>query len=459
MFDFADPYLDPATGILRNKLGVTEQSSLEVTEADPVEARRAQMITRPVKVTGDLRQLQAIHGHLFQDLYDWAGQLRTVDIRKGTDPAAEFFMPVSRLESGAGFAFAELADDKQLRGMGRERFVMRLAHHYDQVNYLQPFREGDWRSQRIFWTQIAAGAGYDLGWSRVTGAENDQASRNAMERRDFTGLRAMFDRIVQPATPGSQLTPERLEQLRTFANLDHGAAPGRSQPSSSTEQGEKPPGANAGVRHGRGEGSVTVVGYARVSKREQRPDAQEVELRAAGAERVFVDHGDSSRVKDGPQWAACMDYMRAGDVLLVRRLDRLGGTERILIETLHELEDRGVDIKSLTEPVIDTTSPMGRALFGIVAVFAQLCVDTIRENTRLGLEYARSQGRVGGRPTVMTPERVAVARRMREERATWDTIAKTLRVGSATVRRALSPVPVGEGATDAELRDIDRTAQ
>lgn len=198
---------------------------------------------------------------------------------------------------------------------------------------------------------------------------------------------------------------------------------------------------------------MTVVGYARVSKREQNSQAQEAELKAAGAERVFIDHGDSSRVKDRPQWVACMDYMRAGDVLLVRRLDRLGGTERILIETLHELEDKGVDIKSLTEPVIDTTSPMGRALFGIVAVFAQLRVDTIRENTRLGLEYARAQGRVGGRPTVMTPERIEVARQMRAQipPATWDTIAKTLRVGSATVRRALASTPDTGESRDAQL--------
>ena len=62
---------------------------------------------------------------------------------------------------------------------------------------------------------------------------------------------------------------------------------------------------------------MTVVGYARVSKREQNPNAQKAELHAAGAERVFVDHGDSSRVKDRPQWLACMDYLRAGDVLYV----------------------------------------------------------------------------------------------------------------------------------------------
>ena len=194
---------------------------------------------------------------------------------------------------------------------------------------------------------------------------------------------------------------------------------------------------------------TNVVGYARVSKREQNPAAQEAELRAAGASRVFVDHGESSRIADRPQWRACLDYLREGDTLLVRRLDRLGGTERIIIETLlHDLDRRGVNIKSLTEPMIDTTTPMGRALFGIVAVFAQLRVDTIRENTRLGLEYARAQGRVGGRPTVMSAERIEVARQMRAQTppATWETIAKTLQVSSASVRRALAhPTNVNSG--------------
>lgn len=183
---------------------------------------------------------------------------------------------------------------------------------------------------------------------------------------------------------------------------------------------------------------MNVVGYARVSKREQNPKAQEAELHAAGAARVFVDHGDSSRVKDRPQWVACMDYLRAGDVLLVRRLDRLGGTERILIETLHELEDKGVDIKSLTEPVIDTTTPMGRALFGIVAVFAQLRVDTIRENTRRGLAYARAHGRTGGRPTVMGPERTDAALRMKARGESTAHIAAVLGVSPSSVRRALN---------------------
>ena len=225
MPDFVDPYLEPASGILRNRLGLTDRATLDRAEAELTEWRRAEMITRPVQVTGDV--------------YDWAGQLRTVDIRKGTDPGAEFFMPVSRLESGAGFAFAELADEHQLHGLDRDRFVDRLAHHYDQVNYLHPFREGNGRTQRIFWTQIAAGAGFDLDWSRVTGAENDRASRAAMERQDFTELRGIFDRIVQPAA-GGRLTPERMEQLRAFANLSSSVAPGRSAPSTSTGRSRRP---------------------------------------------------------------------------------------------------------------------------------------------------------------------------------------------------------------------------
>jgi len=181
-----------------------------------------------------------------------------------------------------------------------------------------------------------------------------------------------------------------------------------------------------------------VVGYARVSRHDQDPAAQEAELRAAGALRVFVDQGESSRVRDRPQWLACLDYLRRGDTLLVRRLDRIAGSEKMAIETINELHDRGVNIKSLTEPDIDTTTPMGRALFGIVAVFAQLRVDTIRDNTRRGLAHARAQGRVGGRPTVMTPERTKAAERMRAQGDSVAHIARVLGVGASSVSRALA---------------------
>lgn len=193
-----------------------------------------------------------------------------------------------------------------------------------------------------------------------------------------------------------------------------------------------------------------VVGYARVSTREQSPEAQTAELRAAGAARVFVDHGESSRIADRPQWSACLDYLREGDTLVIRALDRVAGTEQMAIELIRDLGRRGVRLRSLTEPFldVDTSTPMGEAIVGIMAVLAQLRVATIRENTRRGLAHARAQGRTGGRPSVMTPERTAAAVQMRTQGHSIAHIAKVLGVGSSSVSRALA-----KADEDAELTD------
>lgn len=190
-----------------------------------------------------------------------------------------------------------------------------------------------------------------------------------------------------------------------------------------------------------------VVGYARVSTREQSPEAQEAELRAAGASRVFVDHGESSRISDRPEWVKCQDYLREGDTLVIRALDRIAGTELMAIELIREFGRRGVRLRSLTEPFldVDTSTPMGEAIVGIMAVLAQLRVATIRENTRRGLEHAKSQGRAGGRPSVMTPEKVVAALSMRESGASVSTIATALTVGRASVRRALERAGIEGG--------------
>lgn len=185
---------------------------------------------------------------------------------------------------------------------------------------------------------------------------------------------------------------------------------------------------------------MNVVGYARVSTREQNPAAQDAELRGAGASRVFVDHGESSRVADRPQWLACLDYLRSGDTLVIRALDRVAGSEVMAIEVIRDLAGRGVRLRSLTEPFldVDTSTPMGEAIVGIMAVLAQLRVSTIRENTRRGLAHARSEGRVGGRPSVMTPERIAAAVTMRDSGENVSKIARTLGVGASSVTRALA---------------------
>lgn len=189
-----------------------------------------------------------------------------------------------------------------------------------------------------------------------------------------------------------------------------------------------------------GRGTLSIVGYARVSTREQNPAAQEAELRSAGAERVFTDHGESSRVAERREWVACLGYLRAGDTLVIRALDRVAGTELLAIEVIRDLGRRGVRLRSLTEPFldVDTSTPMGEAIVGIMAVLAQLRVSTIRENTRRGLAHARSEGRLGGRPSVMGPERIASAVRMRAQGDSVALIARTFGVGASSVARALA---------------------
>lgn len=187
----------------------------------------------------------------------------------------------------------------------------------------------------------------------------------------------------------------------------------------------------------------SLVGYARVSTRDQNPGSQEAALREAGCARVFVDRGELSRIAERPQWNACLDYVREGDTLVILALDRIAGTELMAIEIIRDLGRRGVRLKSLTEPFldVDTSTPMGEAIVGIMAVLAQLRVSTIRENTRRGLAHARAQGRVGGRPTVMTPERVEAAKQLRascDPPMSYDKIAQALGVGRSSVMRALS---------------------
>lgn len=219
--DFTDPYIDPETGILRNKVGARSQRDLDAAEADFTAARAYQLIfTNPIKPTGDLDELRAIHRHLFQDIYQWAGRLRTVDISKnlGPDEATEFFLPHSMLVRGMGFAAEELRADNYLRGMERDQFIKRLAHHYDQWNYGHPFREGNGRATRLFWDRISQDAGFQLDWQRITGTINNQASRVAMENRDFSGLQEMFVRITTPMpATGATDDAQRLTQLRRLS--------------------------------------------------------------------------------------------------------------------------------------------------------------------------------------------------------------------------------------------------
>jgi len=197
---------------------------------------------------------------------------------------------------------------------------------------------------------------------------------------------------------------------------------------------------------------MSTIGYARVSSNQQSAAALEAQLRAAGATRVFIERDESPPLAKRPQWVECLETTSPGDVLLVPTLHCLGKSERSIIETLNGLAQRRVNITSLGEPEIDTTDPVGHTLFQIVAVFARLRAESIRENTARGLAIARSEGRLGGRPSVITPARLAEAKRMRAEGASIARIAGTLGVGASSVSRALSKMDSGQAPRTGQKR-------
>ncbi len=148
------------------------------------------------------------------------------------------------------------------------------------------------------------------------------------------------------------------------------------------------------------------IGYARVSTREEGQvlDRQMDALNAAGCERVFEDRGSGAQA-DRPGLSACLDYLRKGDVLVVLDLDRLGRRAGELIRLVDELVGRGVGFRALNT-AFDTTTPAGRAFLQIQAAFAEMERNLIRQRIGEGIAAARARGRKGGRPRVMTPEKL-----------------------------------------------------
>jgi DNA invertase Pin-like site-specific DNA recombinase len=178
------------------------------------------------------------------------------------------------------------------------------------------------------------------------------------------------------------------------------------------------------------------LGYARVSRVDQRPELQLDALTAAGCARIWTEHA-SGALTERPELAAALDHLRPGDTLVVWRLDRLGRSLRDLIERVRELDARGVGLRSLTEG-IDTTTPAGRLVFHVFGALAEFERDLIRERTQAGLQAANARGKRGGRRPVMDAHKLRVARELLAAgKLTMDEIARTIGVGRATLYRHL----------------------
>ncbi len=181
------------------------------------------------------------------------------------------------------------------------------------------------------------------------------------------------------------------------------------------------------------------IGYARVSTGEQTLDLQLDALTTAGCDRLFTETAGGSLVERA-SLAEALAYARDGDTLVVWRLDRLGRSLRHLIETVAELQGRGVGFRSLTEQ-IDTTTPGGKLIFHVFGALAEFERDLIRERTQAGLAAARARGRTGGRPRKLAdPKTVALARALHADGGTdVATICATLGISRATLYRYLTP--------------------
>lgn len=107
-------------------------------------------------------------------------------------------MLVSKITDAANYVFSELDRENYLKGLSADAFIDRLAYFYDQLNYIHPFREGNGRVQRIFWSRVAKDAGYHINWDKVVGSENDEASRLAAEQMDLSAVITMLKKIVKP---------------------------------------------------------------------------------------------------------------------------------------------------------------------------------------------------------------------------------------------------------------------
>jgi cell filamentation protein len=185
-----DPYTDPVTGVLRNELGLDTREELAAAEREITHAALILIRESPVRATYDLPHLCAIHRRIFDDIYGWAGQIRTVAIAKGSP----FCLP-QYIESSSVGIFRALRGENFLQSLERGPFIERLTFYLGEVNAVHPFREGNGRTQRAFFEQLARDAGFTLNWQHLDAARNIEASA-AIMRGDAEPMRKMLDTLV-----------------------------------------------------------------------------------------------------------------------------------------------------------------------------------------------------------------------------------------------------------------------
>jgi DNA invertase Pin-like site-specific DNA recombinase len=161
-------------------------------------------------------------------------------------------------------------------------------------------------------------------------------------------------------------------------------------------------------------------------------------------QEIFKEKASGAQ-RDRPELKAALEYIRGGDTLVVWKLDRLARSMKQLIETVEEMEGKGIGFKSLTEN-IDTTTSGGKLVFHIFASLAEFERSIIRERTQADLDAARARGKRGGRPPSLTEKDIQAAKAMlADPEITVEEVARRLNVAPSTLYRHM---PGGRGAKE-----------
>ena len=176
-----------------------------------------------------------------------------------------------------------------------------------------------------------------------------------------------------------------------------------------------------------------LIGYARVSTNDQNLNLQKEALLKVGCEKIYEDK-ISGTTKQRPGLDKALDVLRAGDTLIVWKLDRLGRSIKNLISLISDLNSKDIHFKSITDS-IDTSTPSGRFFFHIMASLAQMERELIAERTKAGLNAAKKLGRIGGRKRKMTKSKIIAAKKLLDSGIAPKDVAQNLGVSLATLYR------------------------
>lgn len=184
---------------------------------------------------------------------------------------------------------------------------------------------------------------------------------------------------------------------------------------------------------------MATFGYIRTSTKEQNADLQRLALeKVDGLKRIYSDEGVSGTLASRPEWDKLIDRLEEGDEVVIWKFDRIGRKTLNVLQAVQTITEKGAAFRSLTEK-IDTSGPMGQAMLTVMAAFAQLERDTIVERTNAGLAAARTQGRVGGRPSSVDAKKLAKIKTLvRSGDHTRKEIADMVKISEATLYRVLS---------------------